>query len=94
MTDQIIVPPSVDKSRLNDVFDRMAKNWKSELVGRQKIADFTGGLFTPKTMANLDSIGDGPPRIKFGRNVGYPKRELIEWMKRRTTSHTEKHETK
>ena len=70
---------------LNDLFDRMAENWLSEVVARKKMNDFSGGSVSPKMLANHDWAGTGPKgRIKIGKNVAYPKHSLIEWLKRIT----------
>lgn len=72
------------KEELREVFDRMVEKWPSEFVARKKVEQFTGGLVTGKTLANYDSLKQGPPRIKIGRNTGYPKAALTEWLKART----------
>jgi hypothetical protein len=68
---------------LHEVFERMAANWPSELVARKRVGEFTGGLVSPKSMANYDCLKIGPPQIKIGRNSGYPKIQLVEWLKSR-----------
>ena len=70
---------------LNEIFDEFAKAWPSPVVAREKIADFSGGAFSSKYMANLDSQKMGPPRIKIGRKVVYPKAQLVEFMRKRAT---------
>lgn len=62
----------------------LAARWPSPFVAREKISEFTGGIITPKTLANLDSTGDGPQgRITIGRKVAYPVVELITWLESR-----------
>ena len=62
-------------------FKRIADAWPSELVGRNEIGSFTGGLLKPSTMANYDSRGKGPrERVKIGHLVWYPKDVLMEWL--------------
>jgi len=62
----------------------MAARWPSSHVAREKIGEFTGGIITPKTLANLDSAGDGPHgRITIGRKIAYPVAELISWLESR-----------
>lgn len=39
---------------------------------------------TPKRLANLDSIGQGPESFKNGRAVVYPTRPFLEWLDERT----------
>jgi hypothetical protein len=36
---------------------------------------------SPRTMANLDSLGLGPRRrVRNGRLIGYPKLDLLVWL--------------
>ena len=67
-----------DKDR---IFQSMADKWPSSIVWRGMIADFTGGIIQPPAIANLDSQGKGPPKIKIGRKIAYPVPGLIEWLK-------------
>ena len=69
---------------LEMTFKRMIENWPSEFVARQSAGVFTGGMVSPKSLANFDSLGIGPPKIKIGRIAGYPKVEFVEWLKKRT----------
>lgn len=63
----------------------LAARWPSSHVAREKVGEFTGGIITPKTLANLDSIGAGPKgRITVGRKVAYSVHELITWLESRT----------
>ncbi len=66
-------------------FYGMIKRWPSEVVAREKIGEFTGGIISPRTMANIDSDPErqGPERCKFGRKVAYPVKPLIEWLNNR-----------
>lgn len=37
--------------------------------------------YSPRTIANYDSVGAGPAqRITLGRVVGYPRDSLIRWL--------------
>lgn len=63
----------------------LAARWPSPLVAREKISEFSGGILTPKTMANMDCNGEGPKgRITCGRKVAYPVAELIAWLESRS----------
>lgn len=70
----------MEKSKL---FQEMAERWPSNIVARRDIRKFTGGLVTPGTMSNLDSLGQGPERVKVGRYVGYPIDSLVRWLESR-----------
>lgn len=44
-----------------------------------RFRELTG--LSPRTMANLDSLGQGPAqRVRLGRTVGYPKEALLAWL--------------
>lgn len=67
----------------------LAEKWPSAIVAREEIGRFTGGLIQPKSIANLDSLGQGPPTsIKVGRKVAYPVDALIAWLEQRATRRT------
>jgi len=61
--------------------------FKEELMGilppfvsRKEACKALGGLISPKTFANLDSLGSGPKgRILIGRKVAYTREALVEW---------------
>jgi len=59
------------------------EKWPSTIVARERVAEFSGGLLHPRTMANLDSEKAGPPRLIFGRKIAYPVEDLCEWMAQR-----------
>ena len=61
----------------------LAAKWPSSIVSRRKVSDFSGGILSEKYLANLDSLGEGPPRIKIGRQVAYPVSTLITWLENR-----------
>ena len=64
-------------------FSELAEKWPSPIVAREKLKDFSGGLLNPRTMANIDSRGDGPRMVKLGRKRGYWVDSLIDWMNSR-----------
>ena len=65
-------------------FSELAKTWPSPLVTRSEVKRFSGGLLNGRTLANLDSAGLGPPnRIRVGRKIAYPVRDLIRWIAER-----------
>ena len=67
-----------------DILDEMAATWPSPVVARTEVATFSGGLLHPRTMANLDSKGEGPEEtVTYGRKRAYVKRSLVAWMRRR-----------
>lgn len=64
----------------------LATKWRSGLVARKDVGIFTGGLISPKTQANLDSLGQGPERIRIGRQVAYPVDAYVKWLESRVTA--------
>jgi hypothetical protein len=55
------------------------------LGSREKIYEFTGGALSAGRLANLDSVGQGPPgRMKVGRKIVYPVDQLVAWLEKRT----------
>lgn len=64
-----------------DLLKQMADSWKAPLVARSKVGEFTGGLLSPRYLANLDSAGRGPPiRLRCGKKVAYPIEALCQWL--------------
>ena len=66
-----------------DIFDQMGERWPSAIVSRSEVGKFSGGMLSSKYVANLDSQGVGPVRVKIGRRVGYPVQDLVQWMRER-----------
>jgi len=59
----------------------MAEKWRAPYVSRDRVAEFTGGIINPRTLANYDSKGEGPRgRIRVGRKVAYEVNELCKWL--------------
>lgn len=52
------------------------------IIARAKVADYTGGYYSPGTLANEDSKGTGPrnPICGEGGKVAYMKPYFIEWL--------------
>ena len=72
----------------------LADNWLAPVVARTEkdLRDFAGGGLPSKgTMANLDSLGEGPLRFRIGKKVVYPVDTLIEWMKQRQYKEPNQH---
>lgn len=55
--------------------------WPSGVITRSQVKEFSGGLISPRTLANMDSLGTGPARrFKIGKKVCYYVDDLIEWL--------------
>jgi hypothetical protein len=53
------------------------------IISRDHVEDLLGGVISAKRMANLDSLGQGPRRIRIGRKVAYRTEDLLEWLEGR-----------
>lgn len=62
----------------------LKERWPSGIVSRGEVGRFTGGAICPRTMANIDSKGEGPPnRFKLGKKTCYFVDDLTEWLEER-----------
>ena len=61
----------------------LLKTWPSAFVSRSEVKKFSGGLISGKSLANHDSEGSGPPRLKVGGRVAYRAVDLVDWLKER-----------
>jgi hypothetical protein len=53
------------------------------IISRDHIEKLLGGVISAKRMANLDSLGEGPKRIRIGRKIAYRTDDLLEWLESR-----------
>lgn len=65
-----------------DVFDQMAERWPAPGFTRGEVARVTGGLISGKTLANLASLGEGPPMSKLRGRAYYEVGPFIQWLRR------------
>ena len=54
------------------------------IISRDRIEKHLGGVISAKRLANLDSLGEGPPRIRIGRKIAYQTDLLLEWLTNRS----------
>jgi hypothetical protein len=55
--------------------------WGSGLVSRAQFRQFSGGLYSPGTVANADSQGNGIPRLTAkGQKCAYRVEDAAEWV--------------
>lgn len=67
-------------------FQLMVESWDGgPYVPRSLVDKFSGGILNPKTLANLDSQGEGPERVKYGKKIYYPVEKLAQWAQRRSS---------
>ena len=55
-----------------------------KMIARANIQEIIRGL-KPKTLANLNSIGEGPTVYKIGNKVYYQVDELMKWATSKKT---------
>lgn len=53
------------------------------IVPRHRIEQYLPGFISKGYLANLDSIGTGPRKVRIGAKVGYLREDLIAWLKGR-----------
>ena len=74
-----------EKSSRNPNLQALKESWDSPYVAREQVSKFSGGALNHRTMANLDSKGEGPAnRIRIGRKIVYPVDSLVSWMESRS----------
>jgi len=66
-----------------ETLKELAERWPSAFVARSEVGRFSGGLVSPKSLANHDSEGTGPERIKCGGRVAYRAVDLVAWLQER-----------
>lgn len=58
-----------------------AAKWPTTIVARTEVKSFSGGLISSGTMANLDSLGEGPEgAFSVGRKKCYPVESLCDFL--------------
>jgi hypothetical protein len=78
------------ESKQNIDFSRMAAEWPSEILSRNKVGEFTGGMIDGRTMANFDSNGEGiEDRFYIGNKTGYFVKSFIKWLESRAKTNFE-----
>lgn len=53
------------------------------IFGRTAVEKLMPGILNSKTLANLDSAGEGPPYFKQGRKVFYERDSFLKWFEKR-----------
>lgn len=55
-------------------------------VTRKETGKHIGNIISPRYLANLDSEGKGPRRVRLGRKVVYKREELVIWLENQISS--------
>lgn len=67
------------------LLDDLKNEWKSKIIAREKLSEFTGGVLNSRHIANLDSAGRGiPGKMRCGKKIYYPIENVIAFIKSRT----------
>lgn len=66
---------------MKDIFDQMAEAWQAPGFTRPEAKRFTGGLISPKTLANLHSLGSGPPFMRLRGRPYYQVETFVPWLR-------------
>jgi hypothetical protein len=66
-------------------FENLKEKWPSPFVSRDRIEEFTDGLFKQHSLNVLDARGDGiTPRYCRGSKIFYEMDDVITWLKTKT----------
>ncbi len=65
------------------IMKALIENWPSPIVPRSRFYEFSGGLIKPKTMANIDSLKEGPPRLTSRKQALYSTVDAAAWLVKR-----------
>lgn len=64
--------------------EKMKTAWPSAIVARQRIAEFSGGIISPGTLANEDCRGTGPKgRFQILNKTVYSVDSVIDWLEKK-----------
>lgn len=56
-----------------------------DYIFRKDIGELTGGIVSPRTLANHDSKGTGPEeRLQVNGKIAYSKESFFKWLEGRT----------
>ena len=65
---------------VNDFFDGL-REALPPVFTRKVACEMTGGLFTVRGLANIDSAGKGPSKkLMSGKSVLYEREDFIDWL--------------
>ena len=54
------------------------------IISRDHVEKLLGGAISAERLANLDSEGKGPKRMRIGRKIAYRTEDLLDWLEKRT----------
>lgn len=69
------------KGVTNDDFFKGLEEALPPIFTRKTASRMTGGMFTARTLSNLDAAGKGPAsKVRVGKNVIYERQDFIDWL--------------
>jgi len=69
---------------MKTMFQSIIDNTPTGFIMRKDIKEKTGGLLHPRTMANLDCLGEGiPEKFRIGNQICYPINAVVEFLESR-----------
>lgn len=65
----------------HSLYQYLKENWPTPIVRRSEIKEFTKGLYSPRTLENLENRRKGPSgKFRHGKHVAYHVDSVIEWL--------------
>ena len=64
---------------MNHLLENLLKSLPP-VIARTEVPRLLGGIISAGHLANLDCIGEGPPRIRVGRKVAYEREAFLAWL--------------
>lgn len=65
-----------------DIFLKKLESELPPIFTRNFISQKIGGIFSAKTLANVDCLGVGPSvKIKIGKKIGYERESFLVWLR-------------
>ena len=68
---------------MNEGFIEALRQTLPPTFSRQVAAANLAGIYSAGRLANLDSKGEGPGGVRFGRVVCYTRENFLSWVERR-----------
>lgn len=69
------------KQSKNENFFKGLEEALPPVFTRKTASKMTGGMFTPRTLSNLDAAGKGPSsKVRAGKNIIYEKNDFLHWL--------------
>ncbi|MDR2157898.1 MAG: hypothetical protein LBO02_01110 [Holosporaceae bacterium] len=66
-------------------WDRLKEKWPSPFVSRDRVSEFTNGMFKQRSLNTMDARGDGiTPRYARGAKIFYEVDSVVLWLETKT----------